>query len=40
MRLNDLVERNDGVDNGFKLAFVEAAATGRGANLPRPDMIS
>jgi hypothetical protein len=39
MRLNDLVERNDGVDNGFKLAFIEAAATGRG-DLPRPDMIS
>jgi hypothetical protein len=28
------------VDNGFELSFIEAAATGRRANLPRPDMIN
>ncbi len=33
MRLNDLVERKDKVDNEFELAFIEAAATGRGANF-------
>jgi hypothetical protein len=33
MRLIDLVERKDAVDNGFELAVIEAAATGRGANL-------
>ena len=33
MRLDDLVERKDKVDNEFALAFIEAAATGRGANF-------
>jgi len=33
MRLNDLAERKDTFDNKFELAFIEAAATGRGANF-------